>query len=97
MPNDTTTMHIPTYEMEQDCSPAIKLSEVVAWTLVSLLTLYILLNGILITAFYLYQRNRKARDNVAQAPAYEMDGNPCYETTEVKETNNVEIDIYEPV
>ena len=92
----STTIYTPIYQLEQDCSQAMTPREMVAWILLSLLTL-ILVTEMIITVIYKYKRNRKARDNVGQAPAYEMDGNPCYETTEVKETNNIEMNIYESV
>ena len=89
-----TTLHTSP-EIEQDCSQAIRLREMIAWALVFLLTL--LLIGTLLTVICMYKRSSMTRDNVTQAPAYEMDGNPCYENIKVKEANSMETNIYEAV
>ena len=42
------------------------------------------------------QKCRQKRvNNTAQAPAYEMDGNPCYESSKI--SNTLETDIYESI
>ena len=72
------------------------ISEVVAWVLVSILT--VLSTGLLtVLVLWLYKK-RQSRDIDDRAPKCEMEGNPCYEATAVKQTTDVEkTHVYEAV
>ena len=95
-PTETSTIYegpSPT----RDDSQIMKPREMVAWILVVLLAiLFIGLVTLNITIIFIYKQ-RQIRDNEAQASAYEMAGNPCYETCEVKQTTELETNIYEAV
>ena len=70
-------------------------SEVLAWVLVSILT--VLFTGLLtlnITLLWLYKK-RQARDVDGRDTKYKMEDNPFYEATEVKQTTDVETHVYE--
>ena len=74
------------------------LREAVAWALLSLMTMILLFIGILsLVTILRIQKQRQRQDNTvtAKAPAYEMDGNPCYESS--KTDNTYGMHIYEPI
>ena len=76
--------------------PSVSLSEVVAWVLVSILT--VLFTGLLSVVLLLWMfKKRQARDTSTDnsTPKYEMEGNPCYEATAVKQTTDTHL--YEAV
>ena len=104
-PTRTSIIHEspPTSTIYEDPSPTrdtlqvMKPREMVAWVLVALLTtLFIGLVTVNITVLCIYKQ-RQIRDNEAQASAYEMAGNPCYDACEVKQTTEIETNIYEAV
>jgi hypothetical protein len=75
-------------------SQAVTLREAVAWALLSLMTLMFI--GTLSMATILcIQKHKQKRDNTAEAPAYEMDGNPCYESSKMDNTHGT--NVYEPI
>ncbi len=71
------------------------LSEVVAWVLVGILT--VLFIGLLSVVLLWMFKKRQARDASTDnsTPKYEMEGNPCYEATAVKQT--ADMHLYEVV
>ena len=73
------------------CTSSVSPSEVVAWVLVSTLT--VLFTGLLSVnmIMLLLYKKRQARD----MEKYEMEGNPCYEATAVKQTTDTHL--YEAV
>ena len=67
-----------------------------AWVLVALLAS--LFTGLLtINIILCIYKQRQARYNEAQVPTHEIEGNPCYETIEVKQITDIEKNIYEAV
>ena len=82
------------------CNRSTSLSEIVAWVLVS--TLIVLLTGILsvnVIVLWLYKKRhcqRRAADSGSRK--YEMERNPCYETTAAaKQTWSTEMHHYESI
>ena len=79
------------------CNPSVSLSKIIAWVLVSTLT--VLLTGLLsinVTVLWLYykKRQRKAADSGRRK--YEMEDNPYYETT-VAAKQTTEMHRYESI
>ena len=72
-------------------SQAVTLREAVAWALLSLMTL-LFIGTLSVVTIICIQKHRQKGDNTvtAEAPAYEMDGNPCYESSKMDAT-------YEPI
>ena len=70
-------------------------SEVVAWVLVVILG--VLFTGLLSVVLLWMFKKRQARDTSTDntTPKYEMEGNPCYEATAVKQTTDTHL--YEAV
>ena len=70
-------------------------SEVVAWVLV--VVLGVLFTGLLSVGLLWMFKKRQARDTSTDntTPKYEMEGNPCYEATAVKQTTDTHL--YEAV
>ena len=60
--------------------------EAVAWALLSLMTL-LFIGTLSVVTILCIQKHKKRQDNTvtAEAPAYEMDGNPCYESSNTYE------------
>ncbi len=77
------------------CDPSVSASEVVAWVLV--ITLTVLFTGLLSVVLLWMFKKRQARDTSTDnsTPKYEMEGNPCYEATAVKQTTDTHL--YEAV
>ena len=77
------------------CDSSISPSEVVAWVLVSILT--VLFTGLLSVnmIMLLLYKKRQDRDMEGRERKYEMEGNPCYEATAVKQTTDTHL--YEAV
>ncbi len=75
--------------------PPVSLSEVVLWVLVSILT--VLFTGLLSAILLWMFKKRQARDTSTDnsTPKFEMEGNPCYEATAVKQTTDTHL--YEAV
>ena len=75
----------------------ISLSEVFAWALVSILTVVFTVLLIVVLLWMLKKRQKVDRDTNADnsTPKYEMEGNPCYETTGVNQTTDTHL--YETV
>ena len=81
-----------TDQIERDCSRAVTTREAVVWALLSLVTLlFIGLLSVNATVICI----QKCRQNKAHAPAYEMAGNPCYESSKIN--NTLETEIYESI
>ena len=79
-------------QIERDHSRAVTTREAVAWALLSLVTLlFIGLLSVNATVICI----QKCRQNKAHAPAYEMAGNPCYESSKIN--NTLETEIYESI
>ena len=79
-------------------SQAVTLREAVAWALLSLMTLMLLFTRILsVVTIIRIQKQRQRQDSTVttEAPAYEMDDNPCYENS--KTDNTYGMHIYEPI
>ena len=72
--------------------------EAVAWALFSLVTLLFI--GILSLNIIILciQKHRQKQENTARATvtAYEMDGNPCYESSKIDHSTN-QTNLYEPI
>jgi hypothetical protein len=70
-------------------------SELVAWILVVILA--VLFTGLLSVVLLWMFKKRQARDTSTDnsTPKYEMEGNPCYEATAVKQTTDTHL--YEAV
>ncbi len=80
---------MPLTDAKNTCTcDSLSLSEVVAWVLVSILT--VLFTGLLSVWMF---KKRRARDTSTDnsTPKYEMEGNPCYEATAVKQTNDTHL------
>jgi hypothetical protein len=78
-------------------SQAVTLKEAVAWALLSLMTLLFIVT-LSVAIILCIQKHRQNRDNTvdrADAPVYEMDGNPCYESLKMDNTHGT--NIYEPI
>ena len=76
-------------------SHTVTLRETVAWALLSLMILlFIGLLSVNVTVLCMHKCRQK-RDNTAQASAYEMAGNPCYESSKI--SNALQTDIYESI
>ena len=75
------------------CDSSASLREIIAWVLVSILT--VLFTGLLKKKRKF--KKRQARDTITDnsTPKYEMEGNPCYEATAVKQTTDTHL--YEAV
>ena len=74
------------------------LSETIAWVLVGILT--VLFTGLVLSVVLLWIfKKRQARDTRLSTdnstPKYEMEGNPCYEATAVKQATDTHL--YETV
>ncbi len=74
---------------------SVSLTEIIAWFLVSILT--VLFTGLLSVVLLWTFKKRQARDTSTDnsTPKYEMEGNPCYEATAVKQTTDTHL--YETV
>ncbi len=74
---------------------SVSASEVAAWVLVIILT--VLFTGLLSVVLLWMFKKRQARDTRTDnsTPKYEMEGNPCYEATAVKQTTDTHL--YESV
>ena len=79
----TLSVHIPTSEEERGCSGIVRASEVVAWVLVVVLIILLTVTLTVYTIVLVVYRQRHMRQFDLQAPVYEMEGNPCYEATQV--------------
>ena len=66
-------------------------SEIVAWVLVVILG--VLFTGPLSVVLLWMFKKRQARDTSTDnaTPKYEMEGNPCYEATAVKQTTDIHL------
>ncbi len=83
--------------MESNTKLSVSLSEVAAWVLMSTLT--VLFTGLLSVVLLWMFKKRQARDTSTDnsTPKYEMEGNPCYEATAVKQTTDTCTHLYEAV
>ena len=73
--------------------------EAVAWALFSLMTfLFIGLLSLNVIIILCIQKHKQKQDNTARATvtAYEMDGNPCYESSKIDHNIN-QTNLYEPI
>ena len=89
---------VPTTLQDRDqsqCKCNTSVSEVVAWVLVVILG--VLFTGLLSVVLLWMFKKRQARDTSTDntTPKYEMEGNPCYEATAVKQTTDTHL--YEAV
>ncbi len=77
------------------CASSVSASEVVAWFLVIILT--VLFTGLLSVVPLWMFKKRQTRDTSTDNSTrqYEMEGNPCYEATAVKQTTDTHL--YEAV
>ncbi len=73
---------------------AVALREAVAWALLALMTL-IFIGTLSVVILLRMQKHRQNRDIPAEAPGYEMDGNPCYESSKMDTTYGT--NVYEPI
>ena len=82
-------------QIDSNTKLSVSPSEVVAWVLVVMLgVLFIgLLSVVLLWMFKKRQGRDTSTDNTT--PKYEMEGNPCYEATAVKQTTDTHL--YEAV
>ncbi len=77
------------------CDLPVSLREIIAWVLV--IILMVLLTGLFSVVLLWMFKKRQARDTSTDSstPKYEMEGNPCYEATAVKQTTDTHL--YEAV
>jgi hypothetical protein len=89
-----TTASTATY-ISYTCDSSVSLREIIAWVLVVILT--VLFIGLLSVVLLQMCKKRQARDTSTDnsTPKYEMEGNPCYEATAVKQTTDTHL--YEAV
>ncbi len=80
---------------ESNTKLSVSRSEVIAWVLVSVLI--VLFTGLLSVVLLWMFKKRQARNTNTDdsTPKYEMDGNPCYEATAIKQTTDTHL--YEAV
>ncbi len=85
----------PITDSTAKCTCDSSLTEIIAWVLVSILT--VLFTGLLSVVLLWMFKKRQARDTSTNnsAPKYETEGNPCYEATAVKQTTDTHL--YEAV
>ncbi len=90
---DETTEEQQITQMKSNTT--LSLSEFVAWVLV--ITLTVVFTGLLSVVLLWMFKKRQARDTSTDnsTPMYEMEGNPCYEVTAVKQTTDTHL--YEAV
>ena len=86
MKERSTTDFIGTSIHKRDLS--VSLREIIAWVLVIILT--VLFTGLLSVVLLWMFKKRQAKDTSTEnsTPKYEMEGNPCYQTTAVKQTTD---------
>ena len=77
------------------CDSSVSTREILAWVLV--VVLGVLFTGLLSVVLLWMFKKRQARDTSTDntTPKYEMEGNPCYEATVVKQTTDTHL--YETV
>jgi hypothetical protein len=70
---------------------SVSLREILAWVLVVILA--VLFTGLLSVVLLWMFKKRQARDTSTDnsTPKYEMEGNPCYEATAVKQTTDTHL------
>ena len=80
---------------ENQCKYDSSISEIIAWVLVIILT--VLFTGLLSVVLLWMFKKRQTRDTCTDnsTSKYEMEGNPCYQTTAVKQTTDTHL--YEAV
>ena len=76
--------------------------EAVAWTVAAVsMVLFVVSLTVNMTMLWLRYKKRQAKDNNVEAPMYEMEGNPCYEASSMKQTTDStgvqEVHLYERV
>ena len=71
---------------QKSCQAVVMLREAVAWALFSLMTLLFIGMLSLNVIILCIQKHRQKQDNTARATTYEMDGNPCYESSKIDNT-----------
>ncbi len=76
-------------------SQAVTVREAVAWALFSLMTLMFIGTLSVTTIILCMQKYKQERDNTAEIPAYEMEGNPCYESSKMDNAHGT--NLYEPI
>ena len=74
---------------------SVSISEVVAWVLVIILT--VLFTGLLTVSMLWLYKKRHTRDIDGRATRYEMESNPCYEVTAVRQTSDTETSLYDVI
>ena len=79
------------------CSESVSTREVVSWALVCILS--VLFTGLLtvLVLQWLVKKRQLNRDTHNKTSKYEMEGNPCYEANQVKQTTDADTHIYEIV
>ena len=77
------------------CDSSVSLREILAWVLVVILG--VLFTGLLSVVLLWMFKKRQARDTSTDntTPKYEMEGNPCYEATAIKQITDTHL--YEAV
>ena len=85
-------------QLSTTAQTVVMLREAVAWALFSLMTLLFIGILSLNVTILCIQKHRKKQDNTARATvtAYEMDGNPCYESSKIDHNTN-QTNLYEPI
>ena len=76
--------------------------ETVPWTVAAVsMVLFVVSLTVNITMLWLRYKKRQAKDKNVEVPMYEMDGNPCYEASSMKQTTDStgvqEVHLYERV
>ena len=83
---------------QKSSQAVVMLREAVAWALFSLMTLLFIGILSLNVTILCIQKHKQKQDNTARATvtAYEMDGNPCYESSKIDHNTN-QTNLYEPI
>jgi hypothetical protein len=91
---EATIKEMPISDSTATCTctsdSSVSLREILAWVLVVILA--VLFTGLLSVVLLWMFKKRQARDTSTDnsTPKYEMEGNPCYEATAVKQTTDYE-------
>ena len=91
----TTDSVVMDYGCSSTSLASVSISEVVAWVLVSILT--VLFTGLLTVSMLWFCKKKYTRHIDGRTTKYEMEDNPCYEATTAKQTTDTEKHLYETV
>ena len=83
-----STLALPSNKPQVQSSHVINPREIGAWALVVILVVLLSMSLVVIgiLAVWVYRRSNKSNDGVSPDRAVAMDSNPCYEASNVKQT-----------